>query len=649
MKENEDKGEEKSREPQDTGEGKKTDTDSSVRPEKSQVTKGSRSIGHYMIGKTIGEGTFGKVKIGTHLLSGEKVAIKILEKDRINDVADVERVAREIHILKLIRHPNIIQLYEIIETPKQLYLIMEFAEGGELFDYIVAHKRVKEKDAARFLAQLIGGIEYLHKLNIVHRDLKPENLLLDNNNNIKIVDFGLSNTYKPGELLKTACGSPCYAAPEMIAGKKYHGLQVDIWSCGVILFAMVCGYLPFEDPNTSNLYKKILGGDYHLPKFVSAEGRDIIKSILTTDPNKRITIEGIRKHPWYTQASHRDLPGIVIGYDNVPIDGSILSNLTKHGFQLDHARKCLESNKHNPVTTTYHLLLKRHIQEGGVSPADFFADDFDPNILRPRPRSRIFRNSHVSKSLSQTQPHPPIRKLIMEITNNTQTSTRSRRFAESPGVIGSTGGSGSRREDFHSVGPRLNDSIDRDREKSHLPSVKNPGTSGATSRKNRTINTSFNSALNTSVPVGYATSRHDKTPSANNSMLNNSNVPFLQNASRKRAGSRQQQHRDNMNSRRRERNFTPHEPSGTKNSSNSYKGRMNPTARVKTPVHNKTDMPSRGTSPRANSAMNNSHHGAYSGVTSPTYNAGVRYRPNITDRFPKRAKRESQSTRARDG
>lgn len=167
-----------------------------------------KNIGHYVLGKTLGEGTFGKVKLGVHIFTAEKVAVKILEKDKILEVSDVERVAREIHILKLIRHPNIIQLYEIIETTKQLYLIMEYASGGELFEYIVKYNRVKEPEAAKFFHQIINGVNYLHHLGIVHRDLKPENLLLDHNKNIKIVDFGLSNTYKPGDKLKTACGSP---------------------------------------------------------------------------------------------------------------------------------------------------------------------------------------------------------------------------------------------------------------------------------------------------------------------------------------------------------------------------------------------------------------------------------------------------------
>lgn len=220
----------------------------------------------------MGQGTFGKVKMGTHILTGEQVAIKILEKDKIKDNSDVKRVARELHILKVLRHPNLIQLYEIIETSKQLYLIMEMADGGELFDYIVSRNRLTERQACRIYQQLISGIEYLSKVKVVHRDLKPENLLLDKNRNVKIVDFGLSNIWRNEEMLKTACGSPCYAAPEMIAGKYYHGTAVDIWSSGVILYAMMCGYLPFEDPNTAKLYKKIVAGQYEIPKFISEQG-----------------------------------------------------------------------------------------------------------------------------------------------------------------------------------------------------------------------------------------------------------------------------------------------------------------------------------------------------------------------------------------
>lgn len=325
----------------------------------------AKNIGNYTVGKEIGQGTFGKVKLGVHNLTSEKVAIKVLEKAKIADVADVERVAREIYILKLIRHQNLIQLYDIIDTPKKIYLIMEFAPGGELFDYIVSNKKLKEKDACKFFQQIISGIEYLHKVNIVHRDLKPENLLLDHEKNIKFVDFGLSNIYKNTELLKTACGSPCYAAPEMIAGKRYVPIGVDIWSSGVILYAMVCGYLPFEDPNTSKLYKKILAGDYECPKFITTEVRDLIKSILTTDPEKRITIAQIKAHPWFRQVNQQLTNGIIVGYDYIPIDKSIIGSLKTFNIDPETAQSLVESNKHDSTSAAYYLMLNKHIQNGG--------------------------------------------------------------------------------------------------------------------------------------------------------------------------------------------------------------------------------------------------------------------------------------------
>jgi len=214
---------------------------------KTDAGKTSNAVGHYILGKALGEGTFGKVKLGTHILSGEKVAVKVLEKSKIKDKKDVERISREIKILNQLHHPNVVQIYEIIETEKDLFLVMEYASGGELFDLIVQNQRLKERTASKYFQELVAGVHYIHKLGVCHRDLKPENLLIDFDKSLKIVDFGLSNTYEKGQTLKTACGSPCYAAPEMIAGNRYHGLKSDLWSCGVVLYAMLCGYLPFED------------------------------------------------------------------------------------------------------------------------------------------------------------------------------------------------------------------------------------------------------------------------------------------------------------------------------------------------------------------------------------------------------------------
>ncbi|CAK71237.1 unnamed protein product (macronuclear) [Paramecium tetraurelia] len=348
----------------------------------------TRMIGNYVIGKTLGFGTFGKVKMGIHEQSQEKVAIKILEKDRIVETADVERVQREIHILKLVRHPHIIQLYEIIETPKHIFLVMEMISGGELFDYIVQNTKLEEVEACKLFQELIAGIEYLHKLRVVHRDLKPENLLLDHHKNLKIVDYGLSNTYKSEELLKTACGSPCYAAPEMIEGQKYQGVKVDLWSSGVILFACLCGYLPFEDQNTSALYKKILSGSYQLPSHLSKEAQSMIQGILTVKPDKRFTINDIRNHPWFKiyRRTYEIPPGIVVGYNRIPIDQEILKQLKQYGIDIDHAQKCLDANKHNEITTFYHLLLKRHLTNGGRSTADLNSESFDITLLEPKQR-----------------------------------------------------------------------------------------------------------------------------------------------------------------------------------------------------------------------------------------------------------------------
>lgn len=211
-------------------------------------------------------------------------------------------ITREIKILKKIRHPFVIQLYQIIETNDELYLIMEHADQGELFEYIVKNGRVDNVMAAKLFKMLLEGIEYLHANGVCHRDLKPENLLLEqDSNSLKIIDFGLSNMYSnPDQLLKTACGSPCYAAPEMIAGKEYKGLQVDIWSCGVILYAMLCGFLPFEDKDTNKLYAKIMKCKYTIPADISEDAKDLITKILNTNPGERFTLGQIRAHPWFT-------------------------------------------------------------------------------------------------------------------------------------------------------------------------------------------------------------------------------------------------------------------------------------------------------------------------------------------------------------
>ena len=258
-------------------------------------------VGNYQIKRTLGKGTFGKVKLGIYIPSNEKVAIKILEKSKIVEKDDEIRVKREFEMLTLFSHPNVILVAEIFESGGNFYSVMEYCEGGELFNYIVKNRRLSQDEAAFFYYQLINGLEYIHSLGIVHRDLKPENLLLTKDHVLKIIDFGLSNYFKKDQkdLLITPCGSPCYASPEMVAGKKYNGFKIDIWSTGIILYAMLCGYLPFEDKDNDALFEKILECKLVFPKYIPKLGKNLIERILVKDPNKRITIKEIKEHPFF--------------------------------------------------------------------------------------------------------------------------------------------------------------------------------------------------------------------------------------------------------------------------------------------------------------------------------------------------------------
>jgi 5'-AMP-activated protein kinase catalytic alpha subunit len=257
-------------------------------------------------------------------------------------------------------------------------------------------------------------VEYLHSLRIAHRDLKPENLLLDRSHSIKIVDFGLSNTYEPEGLLKTACGSPCYAAPEMIAGKKYGGQKADIWSCGVILYALVCGYLPFEDSNTAVLYKKIMQGDFKLPPFISEQVKELLQAVLNIDPVKRLSIEEIRSHPWCSRSEVVISPGIVVGRDQMPVHQGVLRQLENYGFNLEHAQKCILANRHNHVTTTYYLLLNKPPLEDRPKSARV------PTSVSPQPKS--------ARAKTSVSPQPRSRPITARNTREVSPAATTRRY-----------------------------------------------------------------------------------------------------------------------------------------------------------------------------------------------------------------------------
>jgi len=338
--------------------------------------KSFSKIGNYELIKTIGEGTFGKVKLAKNIQTSEYVAIKILEKSKINDKDDLNNIMKEIKYLKKLNHINIISLYEIIETEQNYYIIMEYAEN-ELFSYIVEKNYLNEEIASFFYIQILSSIEYIHKKKICHRDLKPENILLTNNNSIiKIIDFGLANCYKnkKNELLETSCGSPCYAAPEMILGKKYHGIDIDIWSSGIVLFAMVCGFLPFEDEDNENIYRKVVIGKYDLPDKLSDECKDLIQKILIGNPKKRIKIKDIKKHSFlkkgflkmkndnflinYFLDNNKNEKFDKFDFNDFVIDNMLNLNIKGINCKEDIVNN-LKNNNFNEITTIYKLLIKK--------------------------------------------------------------------------------------------------------------------------------------------------------------------------------------------------------------------------------------------------------------------------------------------------
>ncbi|XP_048360679.1 maternal embryonic leucine zipper kinase isoform X2 [Sphaerodactylus townsendi] len=256
---------------------------------------------YYEIRETVGTGGFAKVKLACHRLTGEQVAVKIMDKLALGD--DLPRIKMEIEAMKSLSHQHICRLYQVIETPEKIFMVMEYCPGGELFDYIIAKDRLTEEEACVFFRQIVSAIAYVHNHGYAHRDLKPENLLIDAEHNLKLIDFGLCAKPKGGldYHLNTCCGSPAYAAPELIQGKAYIGSEADIWSMGVLLYALLCGFLPFDDDNVMALYKKIVRGKYEVPKWLSPGSVLLLHQMLQVDPKRRIMVKHLLNHPWLMQ------------------------------------------------------------------------------------------------------------------------------------------------------------------------------------------------------------------------------------------------------------------------------------------------------------------------------------------------------------
>ncbi|XP_017539359.1 MAP/microtubule affinity-regulating kinase 3 isoform X4 [Pygocentrus nattereri] len=346
-------------------------------------------IGNYRLLKTIGKGNFAKVKLARHILTGREVAIKIIDKTQLNPTS-LQKLFREVRIMKILNHPNIVKLFEVIETEKTLYLVMEYASGGEVFDYLVAHGRMKEKEARAKFRQIVSAVQYCHQKHIVHRDLKAENLLLDADMNIKIADFGFSNEFTLGNKLDTFCGSPPYAAPELFQGKKYDGPEVDVWSLGVILYTLVSGSLPFDGQNLKELRERVLRGKYRIPFYMSTDCENLLKRFLVLNPAKRGTLEvrednenQIMKDRWINAGFEEDELKPFVEPELDISDQKRIDIMVGMGYSREEIHESLTRMKYDEITATYLLL--------GRKPTELEASDSSSSsnlsLAKARPNS----------------------------------------------------------------------------------------------------------------------------------------------------------------------------------------------------------------------------------------------------------------------
>eukprot|EP00090_Calanus_glacialis_P028629 TRINITY_DN4595_c0_g1_i2.p1 TRINITY_DN4595_c0_g1~~TRINITY_DN4595_c0_g1_i2.p1 ORF type:complete len:786 (-),score=157.36 TRINITY_DN4595_c0_g1_i2:658-3015(-) len=399
-------------------------------------------IGKYRLLKTIGKGNFAKVKLAKHIPTGKEVAIKIIDKTQLNP-GSLQKLFREVRIMKTLDHPNIVKLFQVIETEKTLYLVMEYASGGEVFDYLVLHGRMKEKEARAKFRQIVSAVQYCHQKKIIHRDLKAENLLLDSEMNIKIADFGFSNEFVPGNKLDTFCGSPPYAAPELFQGKKYDGPEVDVWSLGVILYTLVSGSLPFDGSTLRELRERVLRGKYRIPFYMSTDCENLLKKFLVLNPTRRASLEVIMKDKWMNMGYEDDDLKPYIEPIQDWADSKRIEILQTMGYSNSVVEEALKQQKFDDCYASYLLLGRRNTDflfqldsEGSRSGSSLSLRAMAPGVggagqPAPSPAHTGGGGGHrgVQRSISATSSNKPRRgstgppTAVPRTANNNQTTT----------------------------------------------------------------------------------------------------------------------------------------------------------------------------------------------------------------------------------
>ncbi|KAM6967285.1 serine/threonine-protein kinase BRSK2 isoform 2-T2 [Tautogolabrus adspersus] len=393
------------------------------------VGQSTQYVGPYRLEKTLGKGQTGLVKLGVHCITGQKVAIKIVNREKLSESV-LMKVEREIAILKLIEHPHVLKLHDVYENNKYLYLVLEHVSGGELFDYLVKKGRLTPKEARKFFRQIISALDFCHSHSICHRDLKPENLLLDEKNNIRIADFGMASLQVGDSLLETSCGSPHYACPEVIRGEKYDGRRADVWSCGVILFALLVGALPFDHDNLRQLLEKVKSGVFHMPHFIPPDCQSLLKGMIEVNADKRLTLEAIQKHAWYQSGRNEPCPEqppprrvcVKRIVSLTELDPDVLESMYSLGCFRDRVKltQDLTSEEENQEKMIYYLLLDRKERYPSCEDEDLPPrNDLDPPrkrvdspMLTRHGRCRPERKSlEVLSVTEQGSPTPPRRAL----------------------------------------------------------------------------------------------------------------------------------------------------------------------------------------------------------------------------------------------
>ncbi|XP_061740109.1 serine/threonine-protein kinase BRSK2-like isoform X2 [Nerophis ophidion] len=394
-----------------------------------EMGQSSQYVGPYRLEKTLGKGQTGLVKLGVHCITGQKVAIKIVNREKLSESV-LMKVEREIAILKLIEHPHVLKLHDVYENNKYLYLVLEHVSGGELFDYLVKKGRLTPKEARKFFRQIISALDFCHSYSICHRDLKPENLLLDEKNNIRIADFGMASLQVGDSLLETSCGSPHYACPEVIRGEKYDGRRADVWSCGVILFALLVGALPFDHDNLRQLLEKVKSGVFHMPHFIPPDCQALLKGMIEVNPDKRLTLEAIQIHAWYQSGRNEPCPEqplprrvcVTRVLSLTDLDPDVLESMYSLGCFRDRVKltRDLTSEEENQEKMIYYLLLDRKeryptYEDEDLPPrndADPPRKRVDSPMLSRHGRCRPERKSlEVLSVTDQGSPTPPRRNL----------------------------------------------------------------------------------------------------------------------------------------------------------------------------------------------------------------------------------------------